>query len=111
MGEGGLDAWLRTASAIVKPGGLVSLIYRTERLGEIIACCQGRLGGLAILPIHSKADEAAKRIIVRGIRGSNAPLAITPGLIMHNDDGTPSAQAEEILNGKRLLDFPSASGR
>jgi len=99
MGEGGLDAWLRTASAILKPGGLISLIYRTERLGEVIACSQGRFGDLQVLPVYSKANEAAKRIVIRGKRASNAPLRIVPGIVMHDDEGNPTPQADAAING------------
>jgi len=105
MAEGGLDAWLRTASAILKPGGCMSLIYRSERLGEILACSQGRFGDLSIFPIFSRKGEAAKRIIVRGIAGSKGPMHLMPGLIMHDDDGKHSAEAVEILNGNRTLNF------
>lgn len=105
MADGGLDAWLRTASAILKPGGTLSLIYRSERLGEIIACSQGRFGNLTILPIFSRKNETAKRIIVRGIAGSKAPLRLVPGLVMHDDDGKPSKEANEVLNGNRNLNF------
>lgn len=105
MADGGLDAWLRTASAILKPGGTLSLIYRSERLGEIIACSQGRFGALTILPVFSHKDEAAKRIIVRGVAGSKAPLRLVPGLVMHDEDGKSSVEAGEILNGNRKLNF------
>lgn len=105
MGEGGLDSWMRTASAILKPGGSFSLIYRTERLGEVIACARGRFGDLRVLPVFSKEKESAKRIIVRGKQGSKAPLSIVPGIVMHGNDGTPSQQGVAVLNGQALLNF------
>lgn len=107
MGEGGIDAWFRTAAAIVKPGGTLAIIYRTENLGEVLACSQGRFGGLEIMPIHSRADEAAKRIIVRGTRASRAPMAIVPGFVVHNDDGSFTARADAIFKGTARLDFSS----
>lgn len=105
MADGGLDAWLRTASAILKPGGTLSMIYRSERLGEIIACSQGRFGGLTVLPVFSRKNEAAKRIVLRGVAGSKAPLRLVPGLVMHDADGNQSEEANEILNGNRNLNF------
>ena len=105
MGEGGLDSWMRTASAMLKPGGMFSLIYRTERLGEIIACARGRFGDLRVLPVFSKRQESAKRIIVRSKKGSKAPLSILSGIVMHEDDGSPTDQAQAVLNGQALLDF------
>lgn len=105
MGEGGIDAWFRTAAAIVKPGGTLAIIYRTENLGEVLACSQGRFGGLEIMPIHSRADEAAKRIIVRGTRASRASMAIVPGFVVHNEDGSFTEKADAIFKGKAHLDF------
>lgn len=105
MGEGGIDAWFRTAAAILNPGGTITIIYRTENLGEVFACSQGRFGGLEIMPIHSRIDEAAKRVIVRGTRASRAPMAIVPGFVVHNQDGSFSEKADEIFKGNARLDF------
>lgn len=105
IGEGGIDAWFRTASAILKPGGTLSMIYRAENLSDILACSQGRFGGLEILPIHSRAEEAARRILVRSVRGSRAPLAILPGLVVHNADGEFTDKVRAIFDGEARLDF------
>lgn len=105
MGEGGIDAWFRTAAAILRPGGTIAIIYRTENLGEVLACSQGRFGGLEIMPIHSRADEAAKRVIIRGTRASRAPMAIVPGFVVHNMDGSFSEKADAIFKGQAHLGF------
>ncbi|MEM9279008.1 MAG: methyltransferase [Pseudomonadota bacterium] len=107
LGEGGVDAWFRTAASMVKPGGTITLIYRTENLGDILACAQGRFGGLEILPIHSRSDEAAKRVIVRGTRGSRAPMTIAPGFVVHEADGTFTAEAQKVFDGKGFIRFNS----
>ena len=110
MAEGGIDAWFRTAAAIMRPGGTLVMVYRTENLGEVLACTQGRFGGLEILPIHSRACDAAKRIIVRATRASRAPLAIMPGFVVHNDDGSFTEIADTIFKGKAHLEFlPNAA--
>ncbi len=105
MAEGGLDAWFRTAAAITRPGGTFTVIYRTEGLPTILACTQGRFGGLAILPIHSRANEPAKRIIVKAMRGSRAPMTIVPGLVVHNADGSFTPIADAIFKGRQRLEF------
>lgn len=107
LGEGGIDAWFRMAAAIVKPGGTLVMIYRTENINEVIACCQGRFGGLEIMPIHSRKNEAAKRIIVRGTRASRAPLSILPGFVVHEENGNFTSSADAIFKGTELLNFAS----
>ncbi len=105
MGEGGIDAWFRTAASIMSSGGTLAVIYRTENLGEILACSQGRFGGLEIMPIHSRSDEAAKRIIIRGTKSSRAPMTIVPGFVVHQDDGSFTQEADAIFKGKARLEF------
>ncbi|MGI9352564.1 MAG: tRNA1(Val) (adenine(37)-N6)-methyltransferase [Rhizobiaceae bacterium] len=105
LGEGGIDAWFRTAASILTPGGNLCMIYRTENLGDILACAQGRFGGLEIMPIHSRCDEAAKRLIVRGTRGSRAPLSILPGFVVHKNGGGFTSFAEKVFNGETYMPF------
>lgn len=105
MGLFGLDAWMRTAVAILKPGGTLAMIYRSEKIGEVYACCQGRFGGIVIVPVHSRADEAAGRILLRMTKGSRAPLSIMPGLIMHDSAGKPTPAADALMNGETRVNF------
>ncbi|MEO0327661.1 MAG: methyltransferase [Pseudomonadota bacterium] len=104
LGEGGIDAWFRTAAAMLRPGGSLTMVYRSEKLGEVLACTQGRFGELQILPIYAKDGEAAKRILVRGIRGSRGSLSILPGFVIHKVDGSFCNEAESIFNGEAFLD-------
>lgn len=103
MGTGGLEPWMRTASAILRPGGWLFVVYRSENLGEVIATAQGRFGGLAVLPLHARKDLAASRVIIRARRGSRAPLSIHPGIVLHDDDHRPTPLAEAALNGRLRL--------
>ncbi len=105
MGEGGLDPWLRTAAAILKPGGSVLMIWRSELLGDVLAGMQGRFGAIAIMPLHAKEREPASRIVVRAIRGSRAPLTLQRGVVLHEADGKQSQIADRLLNGKARLPF------
>lgn len=105
MGLFGLDAWMRSAVAILKPGGTLVLIYRTEKIGEVCACSQGRFGGLVVVPVHSRENEPAKRILVKMTKGSRAPLSIMPGLVMHNETGGSTENANALLNGEARVNF------
>lgn len=105
MMEGGLfEAWLRTASAIVKPRGGLALIARPQSLGDILAALRGRFGAVTVLPVHPRAEEAAIRIVVRAVRGSRAGLALAPPLVLH-DGGTSGflPRADAAINGKAAL--------
>jgi tRNA1(Val) A37 N6-methylase TrmN6 len=105
MATGGLDPWLRTAAAILKPGGTLTMIWRTERLADILAGAQGRFGDIVVVPVHPRAGERASRVLVRAVRGSRAPLAIAPGIVMHEDDNSPTPLASDLLNGRARVSF------
>ncbi|WP_180897878.1 tRNA1(Val) (adenine(37)-N6)-methyltransferase [Martelella soudanensis] len=101
MEEGLFEAWIRTAGAILKPGGQLSLIARPQSLSDIIAACGRRFGGLEITPVHARAGEDAFRILASAIKGSRARLALRPPIIMHGGDGHAFLPAVDDLNNGR----------
>jgi tRNA1(Val) A37 N6-methylase TrmN6 len=105
LGEGGLAHWLKASLALLRPGGTFVLIHRADAVGDILAGVAGRLGGVEILPIYPRPEAAAIRVIVRGRKGSKAPLALLPGLALHGEDGKFTPVAEEIhRHGRRVFD-------
>jgi len=46
MTDGLFESWIRTAGAIMIPGGQLSLIARPQSIAEIILACGRRFGGL-----------------------------------------------------------------
>ncbi len=103
MGTEGLDRWLKFLTAVVKPRGTITIIHRAEALAKLTASFEGRAGGLKIYPLFPKAHMPASRLIVQGIKGSRAQSTLLPGQIMHQDDGTFTAEVQAILrDGKRL---------
>jgi tRNA1(Val) A37 N6-methylase TrmN6 len=104
LGEGGLAAWLKSALALLRPGGVFALIHRADALAEILGALTGRLGALEIFPVFARAGRPAIRVIVRGRKGSHAPLAVLSGLVLHGEDGRFTPVAEEIhRHGRRLF--------
>jgi len=104
MAEGLFSHWLRTAAAIVKPGGGVALIARPAVLPDIITAMRGRFGGLVITAIYARANAQAIRIVISAWRGSRKALSIAPPLILHESEGhgfTPRTDA--INNGRACL--------
>ncbi|MBB5538604.1 tRNA1(Val) (adenine(37)-N6)-methyltransferase [Rhizobium giardinii] len=101
MSDGLFDIWIRTAGAIMKPGGQLSLIARPESIAEIIRACGRRFGGIEITALHPRTGENAVRILVTAIKQSRARLALRAPLIMH-EDGTHkfSAFVDDLNNGR-----------
>jgi len=102
-GPRGIDPWLRNAAAILKPGGMLAIIWPSERLAELLLAAENRFGGLSITPLHARAGEPAARIIVTARRGGRAPLAIRPAVVLHGAGGESTGIAEALLNGKARI--------
>ena len=101
MADGMFEAWLRTAAAVLRPGGGVAVIARPASLKEILIACEGRFGALRILPILPRPADAAIRVLVTGVRGSRAGLSLEPPLVLHGETGNGfSARAGAVINGE-----------
>lgn len=96
-GAAKLADWIACARDALRPGGILTLIHRADRLDDVLEALARSFGGIAILPIHPKRDRAARRIILRAQRGSGEPLAILPGLVLHEESGAFTEAADGIL--------------
>jgi tRNA1(Val) A37 N6-methylase TrmN6 len=104
MEDGLFEAWLRTASAIVRPRGGVAIIARPASLAPILAALAGRFGSAQIVPVHARPDAPAIRIVLRALRGARGGLSLMPPLILHEGSGGSfSARAEAINAGQASL--------
>ncbi|TWF57282.1 tRNA1(Val) (adenine(37)-N6)-methyltransferase [Neorhizobium alkalisoli] len=101
MTENLFEVWIRTAGAIMKPGGQLSLIARPQSIAEIIAACGRRFGGIEITSLHPRAGENATRILVTAIKGSRARLNLRAPLVIHGGDGhTFASDVDDFNNGR-----------
>lgn len=92
-----LTSWLSFCLKMLKPKGYIALINRTEALNEILAAMYNKAGHIQILPLYSKQDQEAKRILIVAQKQSKGPTTILPPLYTHNEDGKYSEKAEQIL--------------
>src|SRR5436305_2101011 len=82
-----LGARIVAGLALLAPGGRFQMIHRADALGAVLAAFGERIGAVAIRPVHPRADAAAIRVLVGGIKGSRAPLTLLPGLTLHEPSG------------------------
>jgi tRNA1(Val) A37 N6-methylase TrmN6 len=101
----GLVDWIRACLALLRPGGRFAMIHRPDALAAILAASETRLGALALLPIHPRPGVPAHRLMVSGVKGSKAPLKITPPLVLHEPEGRLTPEADAIHRGERLIDW------
>ena len=100
--------WIKVWSNRLKGEGHMTLIHRASRLSEILNAMDGRLGGVEVFPVRPAAGAPARRVIVRGHKGSNAPLKLYRGLDLHPSTASKekhTPEAEAILRGEASIDF------
>lgn len=97
-----IDGWIRTAAAVLKPSGTLTVIFRADELPRLLVAIGSRFGSLSVLPIHAKTDEPAHRLILRGRPQGRAPLRLLPGLVLHEDNGAFRPQVDAVLRGAAL---------
>jgi tRNA1(Val) A37 N6-methylase TrmN6 len=101
MDQGRLEEWLRLGLQRTISGGFFTTILRADRLNEALAALPEK--GVAVLPLWPKAGEAAKRVIVQARKGSNAPFALLPGLVLHQVNGAWTPEADDVLRRGNAL--------
>jgi len=101
-----LDAWIARLSNHLTGGGLLTLIHRADKVGEILASMNGRLGAVTVYPVRPAADAPASRVLVRGVKGSRAPVTLLRGIDLHDGSGAKfTPEADAIFRGRASLDW------
>jgi len=98
-----LSVWIQAAVRLLSPHGVLTLIWRADGLSDVLAALDRGFGGIAVMPVHPKPGAPAIRILVRAAKGSRAPLAVYPGLVLNDENGRPAPLAEDVLRGKSVL--------
>ena len=98
-----LQDWSHAARRILKSGGVLSLIWRADGLGEVLAALDRGFGSFAILPVHVDVKKPAIRLLVRATKGGRAPTQIHAALMLNDQPDVPNKQAQDILSGRGVL--------
>ena len=93
-----IDVWISAALQALKRRGHLTLVYRSDRLAELIVALHKK-ASVKILPLWPKPGAAAKRVIVSARKGGVSPLQLLPGIVLHNEEGGFSSEANAVLRG------------
>ncbi|HEY4078128.1 MAG TPA: methyltransferase [Rhizomicrobium sp.] len=104
MDEGKLANWLKTGMQRTVSGGFFTTILRTDRLSEALAALPER--GVCVFPLWPRAGEPSRRAIIQARKASQAPFALLAGLVLHQEDGAWTAQADAVLRRGEPLALP-----
>jgi tRNA1(Val) A37 N6-methylase TrmN6 len=97
-----LEGWIHAARRTLKSNGSLTMIWRADGLGDVLAALDRGFGSVAILPVHATRASPAIRILVRAIKGGRAPLRLHAALLL-NDAATSRETKESELNLQEIL--------
>ena len=98
-----LMPWIKTAVRLLRPRGTLTLIFRADGIGDVLAALGSGFGALAVTSVHPAPDKPAIRILVTAVKASRAPLALMPPLVLADASGRPAAAAEAVLRDGAAL--------
>jgi tRNA1(Val) A37 N6-methylase TrmN6 len=101
--RGSLADWLTGGMKRVVSNGTFTAILRADRMNEGLTALGER--GVAVFPLWPRAGEPAKRILIRAVKGSCAPFALLPGLVLHEAGSNYTRAANAILRDGGALKF------
>jgi len=105
MADGALDQWCRFLATAADADGLVTVIHRAEALAALLDGLGRRFGDLRVLPLHPRVGAKAHRVLVRGRKGSRAPLSLLEGLVLHGDGNAFVPAMDDVLRHGAALDW------
>jgi tRNA1(Val) A37 N6-methylase TrmN6 len=95
-----LQQWIAAARRILKSGGVLTLIWRADGLGEALAALDHGFGSVRLLPVHGEASKPAIRILMSAVKGGRAPTQILPALMLNGASARSDKAVTEILAGR-----------
>ena len=98
-----LRTWVKSAARLLKPQGVLTLIWRADGIADVLNALAADFGALVVLPVHPRPGVPAIRVLVRAQKSGQAPLALLSGLELNDANGKPSAAAEAVLRGAEAL--------
>jgi tRNA1(Val) A37 N6-methylase TrmN6 len=107
-GDAKLGDWVAFCLSMAGPKGGITMIHRADRLDEILVHLHGKAGAVVVFPLWPRAPGEsgggdARRVIVQARKGSNAPMRLAAGLVLHRGGGAYSDAAERVLRDGAAL--------
>jgi tRNA1(Val) A37 N6-methylase TrmN6 len=103
-----LPRWVATAAWLLKPQGVLSLIWRADALSDVLSVLSDGFGSVAVLPVLPRPGAAPIRVLVCAVKANHlktcrASQVDYPPLVLNDEHGRPTAAAEAVLRGGNTL--------
>ncbi|CAI3924960.1 tRNA1(Val) A37 N6-methylase TrmN6 (TrmN6) [Commensalibacter communis] len=99
-----LAEWIYALSRPLRQGGTLTLALSASLYVEASAIMnQYKLGSIVLFPLWPKLNRSSRIILLQGRMGSTGGSQISPGMILHNENGDFTTQANHILRDGQML--------
>lgn len=100
----GWSCWISALAAWVMPGGTLSLALPAAAVCEAMRRLhEAEFGSITVFPLWPKAGRRAKIVLLQAVLGGRAGTAISPGLIIHEEDGQYTLATRRVLRDGAAL--------
>jgi tRNA1(Val) A37 N6-methylase TrmN6 len=98
-----LQDWIKAMTFAAKPRAPLVLIHRAAELARILSALDRVAGEIMVLPIASKAGEAARRVLIKARKGlKRGPLTLLTPFVTHSVDRA-SQGLEAVRQGHPIV--------
>lgn len=98
-----LEGWIKAMLHAARPRAPIVLIHRAADLARLLVPLDRQAGEITVLPIASRTDEPARRVLVRARKGlKRGPLTLLPPLVTHDAAGARTPLAQSVVEGRPL---------
>ena len=98
-----IQDWIDAAFYCLRPKGTLTMIHRSDFADKIIQALGTRFGAIEIFPLWPKEGVDSKRVIIRAGRERKSPMTLHYGLVLHDEDGEYTHEANRILRDEKAL--------
>ncbi|HET9717269.1 MAG TPA: methyltransferase [Pseudolabrys sp.] len=103
-----LSRWIDSAVFLLKPGGVLTMIWRADSVDDVHEVLRLAMGGIAVQRAHPRPGAPPIRVLIRATKGEAGGQWEYPPLFLTDELGRPSPTAEAILRGREILEIAKA---
>lgn len=106
-----LAEWAASLAARLHHGGTLTLILPAGVVPQALAAlAAARCPARALLPLWPRTGQAAKLVLLQGVKDGRTPLRLLAGLVLHAEGGGFTAAAEAVLRDGTALSLGYGTG-
>jgi tRNA1(Val) A37 N6-methylase TrmN6 len=98
-----LARWIASAAFLLKPHGVLTLIWRADEADDVLRILAAEFGDFVVLEVAPREGAPAVRVLAHAVKGGSGQPAYRPALILNDTQGRPSTAAEAVLRGGQKL--------